>query len=205
MSDDEDRWSFSAGPHGYRARVFERTRGGNVYLESWDDEKGRKVKTSQGFPVRDANGELMDEAVEKAEALAAEASNRLIRGQTPHEDEDPPTTLGELFDAFRRETVADLTGQYKKQVLRDLECLERFLGEDLPVETLGPREWNAVRRARASGEIDARGHRVADPDERDERGDRAVAKTLKVLRQACRFGERYRTRDGGYLLGNDPT
>lgn len=198
-----DRWSFSAGPHGCTARVFERKRGGNVYLESWSPEKGRKVKTSQELRVRDAEGELMEEAVKEAEALAVEASNALIRGRNPHRS---PVSLKKLLKLFKREEVADMEGRHKEEVKRELELFERFLGAGFRVSQLGPREWNAIRRARASGEIDARGRQRGHPEYNGrEVGPRTVAKTLKVLRQVCRFGARWRTRGGEFLLEADPT
>lgn len=201
----DDRWSFAAGPHGYRVRVRERTRGGNVYLYSYDEALGGNRKTSLGYPVRDCDGELIEDAVEAAKAAVGEASNALIAGANPHEREEEATTLGDLFDAFRREEVqGEMSERHRKGVLRELELLERFLGRGLEVENIGLREWNAVKRARASGEVDARGRRVPRKEDHREVDPRTVAKTLKVLRQACRFGERYRTR-GEPLVDRDPT
>lgn len=201
MSSDE-RWKWAVGPHGSRVRVRERRKGGNVYLYSYDPQLGGNRKTSLGFGVRDVEGDLDPEAVEEAKDAARELAARLLRGERPDRS---PTTLKELFTAFRREIVDDMSGRHRKEVRRELELLERFLGADLAVEEIGLREWNGLRRARASGEIDARGHRVAKSDDRREVGPRTVAKTLKVLRQACRFGERYRTRSGNFLLERDPT
>lgn len=218
-----DRWTFACGPYGYRVRVRERRRGGNVYLFSYDPDLGGNRKTSLGYPVRDADGDLIEHAVEKAKAAAAQASNALITGASPHDDDgEDPTTVGELFDAFRRDEVRDMNDRHRRGVSRDLELLERFLGRDAEVAAIGRSEWNAVRRARGSGEIDARGRRVpestacpdcdaGDPgdcprcdgtgrvDPRREVGPRTVAKTLKVLRQACRFGVDAR------VLDRDPT
>lgn len=196
------KWSFACGPHGHRVRVRERKRGGNVYLCSYDPGFGGTKKTSLGFPVRDAEGKLIKDAVDEAKRAAVGASNKLIKGETPGTD---PTSLGELFDAFRREEAREMSGRHGRGVRRELELLERFLGRDLAVESISLGEWNAVKRARASGEIDSHGHRVLKQETRKERSPRTVAKTLKVLRQACRFGARWRRPDGSYLLDRDPT
>jgi hypothetical protein len=70
-----------------------------------------------------------------------------------------------------------------------------YLGPGFQAEKFGPREWNALRRQRASGEIDAKGQRVEDPSERKSVSPRSVAKTLKILRQVFRFGAAYRRRE----------
>lgn len=197
-----NRWSASVGPHGHRVRVEERKRGGNVYLISWDAAAGRHRKTSLGFPVRDAEGDLIEDAVERAEAAAAEASNALIRGATPHERR---VTVGEAADLFRREEVSDMSPRHEKGVRRDLTLIERHLGRGFELEKLGPREWNAIKRDRASGRIDSRGNRVPKKADRRERSARTVQKTLKVLRQLCRFAARWRRPDGSFLLDRDPT
>lgn len=200
----EDRWTFSAGPHGYTVRVEERRPGANVYLKSWDGDAGKHRKTSLGFPVRDADGELIEDAVERAEEAAAEASNALIRGNTPHER--AAATVGEVCDLFRREEIRDMDGKHARGTRRAVELIENYLGRDFEIGKLGPREWNALRRDRASGRIDAYGHPVPDRDDRSERSTRTVQKTLKVLRQVCRFAARWRRPDGSFLLPDgDPT
>lgn len=199
---DGDRWSESVGPHGHTVRVEERTRGGSVYLVSWDAEAGVYRRTSLGFGVRDAEGKLLDDAVEKAKQAALEASNELIRGETPHER---ATTLGEAADLFRREEVVDMSGRHEEEVRRDLELIETHLGRGFELSKLGPREWNAVRRDRASGRIDGRGNPVRAKADRRERSTRTVQKTLKTLRQLCRFAARWRRPDGSFLLDRDPT
>lgn len=202
-----DRWSASVGPHGHTVRVEERTRGGNVYLISWNGDRGTHEKTSLGFPVRDADGDLIDEAVDRAKAAAAEASNALIRGEDPLIDDEPePATLGEVADLFRSEEIVDMTGRHRDEVEREVDLFERYFGRDLELGTLGPREWNSLRRDRESGRIDSHGTPVEDKDNRTERSVRTTQKTLKVLRQLCRFAAQWRRPDGSFLLPDgDPT
>lgn len=194
-------WSISVGPHGATVRARERRRGGNVYLEAYDPSIGGTRRQSLGFKVRDTDGKLVEESVVKAKAKAAELSNRLIAGEAPGRD----VTVSDLFKLFRREEVRHNAERYRKVMRRQLAAWEQFLGPRFVVSRFGPREWNAYTRQRASGEIDARGKRVSDPDKRTEVSPRTVAKDLKLFRQACLFGTRYRTRRGDFLLGADPT
>lgn len=88
---------------------------------------------------------------------------------------------------------------------RVLALWESFLGPEFQMERLGPREFNAFKRQRASGEIDGRGRRVQDRGTRRPVSPRTVAKNLKTLKQVCRFGAGYRRQDGSFLLRTDPT
>lgn len=204
-------WSDKVGPHGARVTVGERTRGGNVYLRSWDPRLGGQRKRSLKFKVRDVDGKLIPEAVEKAKAAAADLSNNLIKGERPGEH-DRPLSLGELLDRFRRDVV-DVGGggarpwsdRHKAAVIRALELWETYLGRSFPVARFGPREWSALRRARETGQVDARGRRVDDPKKRRTRNPWTAATDLKVLRAACRYGTKVRRRDGSFLLDVDPT
>lgn len=130
-----DRWSASVAPHGHTVRVKERTRGGNVYLVSWNGDRGTHEKTNLKFKVRDADGDLMEDAVERAKEAAAEASNALIRGETLHEE---TVHMGEVLDLFRREELADMSGRHHDEVERDLELFEEYFGRGFEVATLGP-------------------------------------------------------------------
>lgn len=152
-----DRWSVTVGPHGAKATVEERRRGGNVYLKAYDSELGTYRKRSLGFAVRDEDGDLKDEAVERARAAAAELSNRRLK------DDDPlrSTELRDLFRAFRREVLPDLDERYEAELERAMEFWSSFLGPNFRIEDeFGLRQWNAARRRRASGKLDARGNRV---------------------------------------------
>lgn len=202
----EDRWSYSIGPHGAKARARERKRGGNVYLFAWDPDLGGNRKESLEFKVRDADGELIPEKVEEAEEAAKELSNRLIRGEAPfEEEEEPDATLGRVADLFRESELPSMGERHTKDMKRGLELWERFLGRSFDLRELSIRDWSSFRRARSSGEVDACGRRKAHTDFSGQKvGPRTVAKDLKILRQLCRFAERYR-ESGGFLLDADPT
>jgi integrase len=179
--------------------VAERSFGGSVYLFAYDPRLGGNRKRSLGFPVRDADGKLIQENVKQAKREAVQLSNRLIAGESPR----GRVTLGELFELFRREVVDRQSRRQRTETLRELELWNNFLGYRFVVERFGPREWNAFIAERSSGEIDGRGRRVVDPTQRRPVRDRTVAKSLKALRHACRFGTSYRVSNGGFLLERD--
>lgn len=211
MADEaDDRWSWSVGPHGDRVRVREMKLGGNVYLEAYDPELGNTRRKSLKFRVRDEDGDLLKEAVEEAQATAKATLALRIQGEMPwemeaEEEETGPTTAGELFEVFRQRELPSLSERRRKRVKRDLDLLESFLGPDFEMHRFDLQEWNALKRQRASGEIDAHGNRVHDPDKREEVAAATVAHTLKVLRQVCRYGRQVRREDGEKLLPGDPT
>ncbi|MBI4540478.1 MAG: tyrosine-type recombinase/integrase [Gemmatimonadetes bacterium] len=195
------RWKFTVGPHGAKVTAMERKAGGPVYLLAFDANLGGYRKRSLKFGVRDAKGKLVREATKKAEAKALELSNRLLRGEAPA----GRVTVRELIALFRRERIGEMRERHRDEMKRELDLLEHFLGPSFPVANLGLREWGALRRERASGEIDGRALRVTDEKKRQVAGPRTVAKTLKALRQLCRFGANYRRADGAFLLERDPT
>lgn len=116
-----------------------------------------------------------------------------------------PVTLGTLMARFAREIVATQSARQRDETIRELVLWRRFLGPRFAVARLGAREWHTFIRQRQAGEIDARGRRVARVEARRPVRARTVAKSLKVLRQGCRFGTHYRARDGRFLLETDPT
>lgn len=199
MSDDV--WSVTVGPHGAKVTAEEHERGKNVWLKAYDSDLGTYRTRSLGFAVRGEDGKLIDEAVGRARAAAGELSNRRLQGSKPYES----TTLGEVTDAFRREVMPDLDGAYEGELDRAIDFWEAFLGRDFAVEEeFGLREWNAARRMRESGELDARGNRVPKKKRRPVAA-RTQKKTLRALRRICRFARDYRLRGGDTMLTEDPT
>lgn len=196
-------WRESFGPHGARVTVGERRRGGNVYLFYWNGRKERREKRSLRFKVRDADGELIDGAVDKAKKKAKKVSNTLIDGELP--STGPDRTVGRIFDLFRREQLHGLSESREKDLRRALEMWEAWLGRRFDLSTFDRREWDAFARERGSGAIDARGRHVPAKSRR-EVGPRTVGKDLGTLRQVCRFAEGTRDRESAaFLLDRDPT
>ncbi len=194
-------WSYRCGAQGSRVKVGERRRGGSAYLLVWDSGINGYRKRSLGFSVRQPSGRLIPAAVARAKREALALTNLLSQGGTHEED----ISLGHMIALFHRDEVVHMKEKYRAEVERDLRFLETFLGGDFIVSGISPREWNAITRARLSGEVDFHGHPVPDPEQRRPVGPRTVQGTLKTLRQLCRFGTHYRRRSGGFLLELDPT
>jgi len=170
-------------------------------LKSYDPRIQGYVTRSLRFSVRDADGKLIEEAVDRAKSAAADLVNALIKGNAILRK----TTMKELIRAFKRDELPGMKERYRKAVKRELDLLEAFLGKGYQLEDLTPREWNALARQRASGEIDSKGQAVTDPKDRQSVGARTVAITLKTLRQLCRWGAASRRPNGSFLLSQDPT
>lgn len=188
------------GPLGVRVTARERVFGGPVYLYAYDRALRGRRKRALGFRVRDAAGDLIPEHLTQAKRQALELSNRLIQGAGPAAQ----TTVGQLFALFEREVVPRERPKTQEESKRGLALWRAFLGDRFVLARLGLREWNAFIAARQAGEIDGRG-RAIKPARRRRVRPRTVARSLKLLRQACRFGASYRTMTGAFLLENDPT
>lgn len=184
-----------------RVTAFERKRGGNCYLKTYDPKLNGYRKRSLGFKVRDADGDLIEEAIEEEKSAAAELSNRRIKG----EGNFSSTKLRRLFRIFRREVLADAGKDYTGQINRAFDFWESLLGANFRIaDEFSIRHWNQAKRDRSSGRRDCRGNIIEDEDDREEVGARSVAKTLEALQRACRFGRKYRTSSGEYLLQENP-
>lgn len=119
------RWQFKTGPHGARVTVEERTFGGAVRLKSYSPARRAYVSRSLRFCVRDTTGKLVEEAVDRAKAAAADLVNgRLKREVMP----ERPTTFGQLVARFRADRLSTMTIRHAKAVGRELELLERVVG-----------------------------------------------------------------------------
>jgi len=194
-------WVDRVGSYGARVRVAERRVGGPVYVTFPGPDGSRRWKSLR-FRVRDSEGRLLPEAIQRAKRMAAQISNRVIEGELPVEH---VLSLGELFDVFRHEAVSEQEGKYQHEVKVALQFWEAFLGRGFEIAKFGLKEWTAARRDRESGTRDCKGVFVSDADARKTCGPRSVSKTLQTLRQACRFGTHYRRPDGSFLLNIDPT
>lgn len=161
-----------------------------------------------GFAVRDGAGDLVPEAVDEAVDEARNLSVLLQRGRLPEEARpEEPTTLGEMFDAYREEMIPTKEREYRRRELRrSLACWETYLGRGFAVEDFGRREWESFTRDRTSGRIDSTGEVVPDAKERREVSRTTAGQDLKTLRQVCTWGAEWRLpAEGGFLLDRDPT
>jgi len=197
-------WRESVGPRGATVAVGERRWGGNVRLGAQDPRiKGTRWR-SLGFRVRDAEGELIPDRVERARAEAARLSNLLIAGEEPEAPKAPPPepTVSELLAQFERDVVPGLRGKHRQETERQLELLRRTLGTKTAIDIDGS-VWLWLQRSLMSGEIDARG-RPVPKEKRRPVGPRTAAKLLKTLRFVCTHAFTVK-RNGRRLIPSDPT
>lgn len=196
-------WRESVGPRGATVVVAERRWGSNVRIGAQDPKIRGTRWRSLGFRVRDAEGQLISEAVARAKAEAARLSNRLIAGGGPDASQPAPEPrLAELIQQFERDVVPGLRGKHRQETERQLELLRRLLGTKKAIDIDGS-DWIWLQRLVMSGKIDARGHAVPE-DKRRPVGPRTAAKLLKTLRFVCTHALTVR-RDGRRLIPSDPT
>ena len=187
------KWSYTAGKRPYRVRVYERRPGGMLYAAAWDPGADREVRRSLGHRDRDA-----------AEAYAVEQAARLREGMDRVRTARP--TARRIFGQYEVHRTPNKRGEKaRKEDRRQCEMWRRFLGPDFDLSRLGRREWEAFTRTRASGEIDARGNTMANPDYRTPVRDRVVEKDLLFLRTVVAWACEWRDADDRFLMEGDPT
>src|SRR5688500_15653433 len=164
------RWSYTAGRYPFTVRVYERTRGGILYAAENESDprggRGREIRRSLGHRDRDKAIQYADEAASRNRrrgigSLAREkpSARRILRLYLAHRSPDK--------------------GQTKQEEdRRQAEAWETFLGSNFDLSRFSRREWAEFIRRRRSGEIDARGQLVVDPESRRPVGDRVIEKDL---------------------------
>lgn len=184
-------WRWSAGSYGNTVIVFERRPGGSLYLGvPRGGEQGGYVMMSLGHTDRDA---AMQQAMETAAKRQA------------GEGRKGPLTVGAMFGLYLRSVQGVQCHRHNLDVQRATEMWCRHLGSDFKVERFCLTDWETFTKLRASGELDANGHIVTDPEKREPVGPRTVARDLKVFRAACRRATAERTPSHDFLLAADPT
>jgi integrase len=136
--------------------------------------------------------------VREGETVAVELVAHLIDGELP----GVAATLDRVVEAFRRDVLPAQCAKQQVETRRELELWTNVLGAKFQLGKLGKPEWNAFIRDRSTGRIDGRGV-IVKHDERRPVGNRAVAKSLKVVRHLCRFAVDHRMLDADPTRGFD--
>ncbi len=162
-------WSYSVGDRGNKVRVYERTPGGTLYVSACDptlrNGEGDYGRVSLGHKNR-------KRAKQQARALVAELEAGKTSANNP--------TLGYVVDLYLHQHVATIKTLTVKWLTSNLECWTTYLGRGFKVYDIGPREWEAFKRDRRSGAIDARG-RPVEPEKRREVSPGTVNLGLEAL------------------------
>lgn len=164
-----------------------------MYVAAWDPAEGRELRRSLGHRDRDA-----------AEAYADEQAAKVRKGMDQIRTARPTArrVLGQ-YEAHR--TPDKRRMKARKEDGRQIEMWRRFLGPEFDLSRLSRREWDAFKRKRASGEIDARGNQVAKPDDRRCVKARVVEKDLRFVRTVINWACEWRDAEGRLLMESDPT
>lgn len=178
-------WSTFIEAHGIRIRLYQRTKGGNIYREvrTHDGGKDRKsLRTSD-----------QERAEELARQLAAKIARARLTGVTPQ-----TLTLGQLRAVYKRERGPLLSDRRESEVERAFALLEEHLGESFRVADLGPHQVESYSAARLEGRVVAGG-----PNGGGKVRAGTIRKELGVLQAALNFAETYR-RNGEPLIARNP-
>jgi integrase len=185
------RWSYSAGARPNTVTVYEREIGGPLYIRVWNPSlsrgRGGWERESLGHRDREA---AKEEAKKKAGALLAASPEEPIRTGR--------LTVARLF------ALLVTHGTERSDAGRLAELWTRHLGADKDVRKITPDEWESFIRRRRSGEIDARGLPVDDPQKRRSVRDRTVEADLRGLSAILAWAVRWRDREGRRLLHENP-
>ena len=182
-------WSYTAGRHGHKVRVYERRGRRCLYVSVW--EGGSEVKRSLGHANRQGAMDYADDLATKFRKGEAQ-----VGGEAP--------TVERIFSLYRQHRTPD-KGEYSQDADdRQAALWKRVLGGDFDLSKLSRRQWDAFLRVRRSGAIDARGEPVAMEDRRSV-GERVLEKDCAFLRAVCRWAGEFRDEDDQLLLDRDPT
>ena len=182
-------WSYTAGRHGHKVRVYERTNG-MIYVSVW--EGGREVRRSLGHKDR-----------ERAKDYADDLATELRKGETATVADEP--TVKRIFSLYLEHRTPDKSEYSRRADKRHAEMWTRVLGSGFDLRKLSRRQWDDFLRTRRSGRIDARGKLVRKKGDRRPVSDRALEKDCAWLRAVCRWATEFRDEQDQLLLDRDPT
>ena len=188
------KWKYAVGEKGGMVTVYEREPGGLLYARAFD----ASLRTGKGGYRRVSLGHRDKE---RAKAYALDQAAKLQKGR------DDITlgriTLAQLFALYREHRTPRKTPGVQKSDVRQIEMWTRFLGAGKDPNTIALREWETFTDARRSGAIDPRARQVIEGNRKPVRV-RSVEIDLKWLKAVLNWGTKWRTREGRYLLNENP-
>lgn len=185
-------WSYSVGEYGATVRVYERSRGGMLYLTAWDPT----LNEGRGGAKRKSLGHR-DRAQAKREC-------RKVAAQLEADDElSLNPTLGYLVEAYKRSQLARMKQGTRRWLEPAFTCWLGFLGQGYPIRELGAEEWERFKDLRKSGAIDARGLTVEEIRERRSVSAGTVNLCLDALNMLCNWAMVTKV-DGRRLIDRSP-
>lgn len=190
------RWSYTAGSRPLTVRVYERTPGGVIQIAARDPtaNNGRGGERRESLGHRDR---------EEATRYADEQAVLLRKGVSRLQVATP--TVRRVFALYREHRTPDKCAESQQQDDRQMEMWTRILGPEFDLSKYSRREHDGWIQRRLSGEIDARGHYVAEPKKRRDVSARTLQKDVLLLRAVSRWACEFRDEQGRLLMERDPT
>ena len=198
-------WSYTAGAgqRGCSVTVFERRHvGGPVYAQTWSQPAGRYIKKALGYAVRGPDGELIPGCVREAEAYALAQSAKLRAGTD--DLRRGKVTLGQVLDLYLQHRSPRKGARQQKADRAAAAMWREALGASIDPHAVALADWERFIDQRTSGEIDARGIRMADPTKRRPVGARTVQASCNWLRWVINWAVKWRLPSGHYLMRENP-
>jgi integrase len=175
-----------------RVRVYERTKGGLIYVAATDPSTGCLVRFSLGHNDKG-----------DAVAWANEQSAKLLLGLEQTEQGHTPFSV--ILDAYLNCILPDRkTDAQRDRDRQRAELWRNFFGPQKDPTTIRPFDWRRFQRERGAGTIDARGRPVPG-SERRIAGPRTLAADLTWLRGCLNWACAEIDEDGKPLLAHNPT
>jgi len=185
------RKSHVFGEHGSKVWAWEEP-SGVWYLGWYDPNVGREVKES--LRTRD------EEEARRVGARKAEERRQGVDLRKAVRS----TTAAIVFELYLKYRSPDKGAYCRAQDERLRRMYERFLGADFDLRHYSRREHDEFIRQRTSGEIDANGRYVADPDARVQVSPGTTGQDLAVLHAVFSWGMRFRDDNGQLLFKENP-
>lgn len=180
---------YQTGERPNTVTIYRRDGSSNLYYRIWDPVAGSWKRRSL------KHGDLAE-----AKTWAKEQAAKLERGKSHLRKGQ--VTLKRLFRLYRKQRSPEKSESQRQVDEREAELWKRVLGPEKVPDRITSAEWKGFIEQRASGEIDARGHPVAEDDRRPVK-PRTVRIDCNWLKAVMNWAKDWRT-EGGYLLDQNP-
>jgi integrase len=182
-------WLFSAGSHGAKITVFERSPGSILYARAQTGPKSYRWKSLQHRDRELAKRYALEQAAKLGEGLAEVQERRW--------------TLARLFASYEAHVTPTKKPRTQAADARKIEMWTRVLGGSKDPSKITRKEWDSFITARSSGAIDGRGNTVP-AEKRRVVGDRVVEIDLVFLRAVLNWATSWEEQPGCRLLRDNP-
>jgi len=190
-------WSHSAGPYGFRIRIFENPKSGIITGEMRDSSRPcgyRSVVLRHPYGVPFTR----DEAI----AWAHEQSGVWQKTKQQIRDEIP--RLGRILSLYATHRTPRKSSSERQGDERRAELWTRFLGREADLSQVELKDAESFIEQRRSGAIDPRGNLVALEDQLAV-SDSCVGDDLLWLRAVIAWALRWRENGHFVMRGDNPT